>query len=211
MKEKINKLLAKSVIIQNTFDNNKIDYDDVSIDDNPDLLEGIKLLLEEDEEFFLLSHVSDFNFIETTYLLVNEYRNLPNRNTKLINDIIGKLNMLGIADVNLEKVDNYFDKDLSSRGILYDNLEDAAYCMMYDAVIYNALKNSRFDIDNYNAILSSINYFYNNIPEMFKNKEIYQNTIIMLENTINKSFPLTTRRKTAKFTKKNLETLRIQE
>ena len=211
MDEKINKILTRGVIIKYTFDKINMEYDDVVINKNPNLLEGIKSLLDSDEEFFLISRASNLDFIETTYKIVNQYRKQSKKDTDKINYIIRKLNGLSKYDYNIKDVEEYVAYDMVSRGIITDQLEDITYAMLYDAVIYCALVNNEFNIDNNEAIISSTNYFLHNIPEIYENENIYQNALIMIDSVIKDSLPLTNIRKVAKYTKESIGKKRIHE
>ena len=210
MNENINKIVARGIIVKETFNKNNIEYD-VEIDYTDNLLEGIKSLIDNEREFFLLSRQTELNFIDATYNIVCKYRELPNKNNSLINYIIRELNMLSVEKYNVENLEKYLTNDCLDHGMVSDNLEDIAYGMLYDTAVYNALTNSKFDIDDFNGIVNSICYFFNRTPEIYKDSKIYNNTIILLDNTIHKSLPLTNRRTVAKYIKERLEMTRIHE
>lgn len=182
-----------------------------------ELIKGIDFLLDNDSEFFLLERLFDcrHSIKDICFEIINDYRFKYKDNYDLCNRVIGKINMLNVVPLRDKHDDlvNYFTKEMMSRGIVFDDMSVCLDAMFYDYYIYNSIQNDDInDIDYYDAVVSTTNYFLNNIPQIYNDSKIYDSSMILLNRSIKNSRVFSGAKKSAKYTKKKLqEKIRIHE
>lgn len=152
------------------------------------LLESLKMILDEEPEFFWL-YPEIIPKIYETLSSKKQNRELIDK----INDIIISLNNLKItSETEIEsRILQYIDKQKHMRGIHYninvDSLEDM---IIYDCIVYQFIigqLDAKISID---YICSSLNYFSEFIPEIYNDDIVIDNFNIVMDTaleTINKT------------------------
>ncbi|MBQ2639935.1 MAG: hypothetical protein IJF92_04140 [Bacilli bacterium] len=172
-----------------------------------DLINNINLLIDKDPGFFMFSDISDYNFNSIILDIIHMYRSKYNDNVNLCNNVIKNLNGLNV----------YNSKDRSNMRLCYlteqeidrdrkiENLDDMFYSILHDSALYSSLLTGDLsDLDNYDSIIDSTIYLYNNYNELYENSNICKNNLTIIEGIINNSRKLSNNKKNAKQIKKVL-------
>ena len=160
---------------------NSILEDFYSTEDNERIImfiDGCNYLLKNEKEFFLLED----NIINKVFNIILkirfEHRECSKEYNKDLNGIIVEINKL----INLSKkektemINEYIDFQEDNRNSVLSH-EAMLCCISYDAILFEILENGNIsNIDNMSMLVSSINYFFNVYPDIFKN-EIRRNNL----------------------------------
>lgn len=105
----------------------------------------------------------------------------------LINEIIMEINSMRSLPTNIrdEKLSIYLNEQSEKRKVLLTDKEDLSYTMVYDAGVILYLIGEGENIKDENMYVPSLNLLMNEIPNIFKNKDIAERAINKL-NEISK-------------------------
>ncbi|MBE6160943.1 MAG: hypothetical protein E7158_01805 [Firmicutes bacterium] len=130
-------------------------------------IEGCNYLLKYDRAFFLLDDDVINKVLNIISIIRFEYKEF----NKDLNQIIvemNKLNNLKLSDKE-KLINDYieFQEENRNSGL---SIEATLCCISYDAILFSILEGGSIDnIDNKTMLVSSINYFLNIYPDIFKN------------------------------------------
>lgn len=172
-----------------------------------DLINNINLLVKKDPSFFMFSDISDYNFSDISYEIINIYKNKYNDNKDFCNEVIKNLNHLNIynSDDRLNMRICFIEEQEIDRDRKIISLEDMFYSILHDSVLYTSLLTGDMsDLDDYDNIIDSTVYLYNNCNELYTNNKICKNNLGIIEEVIGNSKNFSNNKKNAKRIKKAL-------
>ena len=173
-------------------------------------LDTIAVMSDIDSSFLLFSPY----FIEVIQSIIQIHRfDVEDSNVKeAINSIIGYLNQLkSYSDSYRDFLKNgYLDYHEDVRKVEFSSDRDFLFSLGYDAVVYVALHDGNMDlISDDTLFLSSLNYFIETIPDVFKDSLFLNRAIDYLNKIDDKKFPLFDRtKKYCKETRNNFQKIK---
>ena len=174
----------------------------------------VAMINNEAESPFLLYRDSFVKKIENI-VQIHRY-NLKDEDIKeKTRDIIAHLNTISNYTPFERKIvkEAYRIYNESIRNIAFDNDKEFLYSLGYDAVVYAAITENDMELINQNDMfLSSINYFLDNIPEIFNNSDVRKRTLTKIDK-LSKGFGLFDKgmKKYSKATREGIEKIKTKE
>ncbi len=180
------------------------------------LLDSIAVMTKIDSAFLLF----DRKFSDKIYFAIRNNRRKYYHDEEInniINSIISYINEAQAYELSYKNIlkNNYLAYQEDCRGIDFNCEQIFFEYLAFDALTLTALKNNsnmEFLKENDTYFLASINYFIEVIPEIFKDKPIYKQTMLMLDELVKKGWPFSkSNRIFSRKTKENLQKVKVIE
>lgn len=172
-----------------------------------DTINNINLLIDNDPGFFMFSDISEYNFNNMIYDIINLYKEKYKDNKGLCNSVIRNYNSLNIYN-SKERASMrlcYLTNQEIERDRNFKNLDDMFNSILYDSALYASLLTGDLsDLDNYDSIIDSTVYLYNSYNQLYENSNICKNNLNIIEEVINNSKRFSNNKRDAKQIKKAL-------
>lgn len=172
-----------------------------------DLINSISFLVDKDPFFFSFSDVSKYNFQSLGYHVVSDYRDKYEDNRDLCNEVIGKLNGFNAYSSKEKEVMRlaYITEQQMDRDRNFSSLDDMFYSILYDSALFHGIISGDISsLDNYDNIIDSTIYLYNNYNSFYDDSAVSNNSVCLMDMVIDNSKKFSPLKKDAKTIKKVL-------
>ena len=172
-----------------------------------DLINSISFLIDQDPFFFSFSDVSKYDFQSLGYYVTSDYRDKYNDNSDLCNEVIGKLN--GFNAYSPKEKESmrvlYMTEQQMDRDRNFSSLDDMFYSILYDSALFHGIVSGEIEeLDNYDNIIDSTIYLYNNYNSFYDDEAVSNNSVCLMDMVIGNSKKFSPLKKDAKTIKKVL-------